>query len=100
MPANNFQANIAAGKMFTPLCFFCYGTPKYVYIDLKRSISNLTSGQGKGQCQRRRNCVKLYIIRLVLMGQGCLYYFVAALEQKADATNQTNAPFEKVISNI
>ena len=51
------------------------------------------------QCQRRRKCVKLYIIRLVLMEQGCLYYFVVTLDQKATATNQTNAPFEKVISN-
>ena len=42
----------------------------------------------------------MYIIRLVLMGQGCLYYFVVTLDQKAVATNQTNAPFEKVISNI
>ena len=49
-----------------------------------------------GQCQRRRKCVKLYIIRLVLMGQGCYYYFVDALDQKAVPTSQTNAPFEKV----
>ena len=47
------------------------------------------------QCQRRRNCVNLYIIRLVLMGQGCLNYFVVILDQKAVATNQTNAPLEK-----
>ena len=30
------------------------------------------------------------------MEQGCLYYFVVALDQKAFATNQINAPFEKL----
>ena len=30
------------------------------------------------------------------MGQGCSYYFVVTLDQKAVATNQTNAPFEKL----
>ena len=32
IPDNNFLANIATGKMFNPLCFFCKGTPTYVYI--------------------------------------------------------------------
>ena len=30
-----------------PLCFFRKGSPNYVYIDLKRSPSNLTLGQCK-----------------------------------------------------
>ena len=47
IPANNFRTNLATRKMFTPLCFFCQGTPNYVYIDLKRSLSNLTLAQGK-----------------------------------------------------
>ena len=86
--------------MFTPLCFFCQGTPNYVYSDLKSSLSNLTLGTGNFDLRSMSKASKLcqlYIIRLVLIGQGCLYYFVAALEQKAVATNQTNAPFEKKI---
>ena len=47
IPANNFGTKIARGKMFTPLCFFCKCIPNYVYIDLKRSLSKLTSGQCK-----------------------------------------------------
>ena len=47
IPTNNFLTNIATGKMFTPLCFFCKGAPNYVYIYLRRSISNLTLGQCK-----------------------------------------------------
>ena len=34
-----------------------------------------------------------------MIRQGCLYYFVITLDQKAVATNQSNAPFEKVISD-
>ena len=52
VPANNFRTNLVTGKMFTPLCFFCQGTPNYVNIDPKTSLSNLslpnfTLGQGK-----------------------------------------------------
>ena len=45
--ANNFRTNIAAGKSFTTLCFFSKGAPNYVYINLKRSHSNLALGQCK-----------------------------------------------------
>ena len=47
IPANNFRTNIARGKMFTPLCFSCKITPNYVYVDLKRSPSDVTVGQCK-----------------------------------------------------
>ena len=36
----------------------------------------------------------LYIIRLVLMGGRCLYYFVLTLYQNAITKNDTNAPYE------
>ena len=36
------------------------------------------------------------MIRLFLMGQGCLYYVMAILDQNANATKQTKAPFEKL----
>ena len=49
-----------------------------------------------GQCQRRRNCVKLYIIRLVLMGQRCLNYFVVTLDQKTITTNQNEFRTKKI----
>ena len=68
--ANSFRTNIATGKIFPPLCFFCKGTPNYVRIDLKKSHSNLTLVNASfttGQCQRRRNFVQLYTIRHVLM---------------------------------
>ena len=96
IPTNNVRTKIATGKMFTPLCFFCKCTPNCVYIDLKRSLSNPTLGQCKfdlSQCQRRRNSVKMYIIRLVLMGQGCLCYFVVTLDQQGTSTNHTDATF-------
>ena len=94
--ADNFRTNIDTGKLFTSLRFFRKGTPNYVYIDLKRSPSNLTLGQ----CLRHRNCVKLYIIRLVLMGQRCLNYFLVPLDQKTISTNETNVPYEKGICII
>ena len=47
IPTNNFGTKIATGKVFTPLCFFCKCTQNYARIDLKRSLSNLTSGQCK-----------------------------------------------------
>ena len=47
IPTNHFRTKIATGKMSTPVCFFCKYTPNYVYIDLKRSLSNLTAGQCK-----------------------------------------------------
>ena len=80
--------------------FLCQGTTKYVYIDLKRVLSNLTLGQGKidlMSMSKTRNCVNLYITRLVLMRQGCFYHFVVTLDQKTVATSQTNAPFEKLV---
>ena len=40
--ADNFRTSISTGKLFTLLRFFRKGTPSYVYIDLKRSPSNLT----------------------------------------------------------
>ena len=40
--ANNFQTNMATGKMLTPMCFFRKGTPKFVYIDIKRSPPNFS----------------------------------------------------------
>ena len=51
IPTNNFRTKvnensyneksynltkIATGKIFTPLCFFCKGTPNHVCIDLKK----------------------------------------------------------------
>ena len=53
--------------------------------------ANLTLGQR----ERRRNCVKLYIIRLVLVGQKCLYYFVASPDQ-VNHHKRANAPYKKV----
>ena len=47
IPADNFRTNIATGKIFTSLCFFRQGTPNYVYIYLKSSLSNLTLGPCK-----------------------------------------------------
>ena len=47
IPSNNVQTKIAEGNMFTPLCFFNKCTPNYADIDLKRSLSNLISGQCK-----------------------------------------------------
>ena len=38
-----------------------------------------------------------YIIRLVLMGEMCLYYLVHALDQNAITSKETNAPYEKKI---
>ena len=49
IPTNNFGMKIATGKMSTPLCFFCKCTPNCVYIELKRSLSKLTSNSG--QCK-------------------------------------------------
>ena len=79
--------------------FFRKGIPNYVDIDLKRSPSNLNLGQCKfitGQCQRRQNCIELYIIRFVLLGQGRLYYFMVTHDQKAITTSETNAADEKM----
>ena len=59
IPANNFRTKIATGKMFTPLCFFCKCTPNYVYIDLKRSLSNVTSGQCKSDLRSMSKTSKL-----------------------------------------
>ena len=75
IPTNNFRTKIATGNMSTPLCFLFKCTPNYVYINRKRPLSNLTQGQYKfdlRSSQRRRNCVKMCIIRLVLVGKGCL----------------------------
>ena len=47
IPTNSFRTKLATGKISTPLCFFCKCTPNYLYIDLKRSLSHLTSGQYK-----------------------------------------------------
>ena len=74
-----------------PRCFFFKDTLHCVCIDLKRSPSNLTLGQ----CKRSWNCVKFYIIRLVLIGQMSLDHFVATLDQKVISTNDTNAAYEK-----
>ena len=89
--------------MSTQLRFFCQGTPIYVYIDLKRSLSNLILSQGKlnlWPMSKTSKLCQVVIIRLVMIGQVCLYYFAVTLDQKAIATNQTNASIEKVISNI
>ena len=50
-----------------------------------------------GQCQIRWNCVKMYIIRIVLIGQGCLYYFVVTLDQYEISTNHTDAPLDFLV---
>ena len=55
---NDFRTKIATGRMFTPLCFFCKCTPNYVYICLKRSLSNLTSGQCKFDLRSMSNTSK------------------------------------------
>ena len=90
--------------MFTLLCLFCKDTPNYVNIDVKRTPSDLALGQWKMDLKSMDiwlkmnvkdvetvSTVYLYIIRLVLMGQRCLYYFVVTLDQKAITTNETNA---------
>ena len=101
--ADSFRTNIDTGKLFTSFRFFRKRTPKYVYIDLKRSPSNLTLGQCKVELMsmsRRRNCVKLFIIRLVLMGQRSLNHFVVTLDQMTITTNKTDVPNKKGICNI
>ena len=108
--ADSFRTNIATGKLFTSLRFFRKGTPNNVYNDLKRSLSILTIGQCKFDlrsmsktsklCQGFRNYVKLYIVRLVLMKQRCLNYFVTTLDRNTITTNKTNVPYEKGICNI
>ena len=40
-----FRSNIDTGRLFISLRFFSKGTPNYVYIDLQRSPSKLTSCQ-------------------------------------------------------
>ena len=59
VPANNFRTNLATGKILTPLCFFCRGTPNYAHIDLKMSPSNLTSGQDKFDLRSMSKTLKL-----------------------------------------
>ena len=79
---NNLRSKIPTGKMFTPLCFFCKGTPDNVYIDLKRSLSDLTSGQCKFDLRSMSKKSKLsqdVYHSLVLMGQRC--YFVVILDR-------------------
>ena len=60
IPANTFRRKMVKGKMFTPLCFFCKCTPNYVYIDLKRSLSKLTSCQCKFDLMSMSKTSKLY----------------------------------------
>ena len=70
---NNFWTNIATGMMLTPLFSFANALRIMFTLTQKDHFqiwpyvnANLTLGQ----CQRRRNLyVKIYIIRLVLMGQ-------------------------------
>ena len=47
IPTSNFRTNIDTGNVFIPLCFFRKSTPNYVYIDLKRSLSDSALGQCK-----------------------------------------------------
>ena len=57
--ANNFRTSIATGNMFTPFSFFCKGAPNHVYIDFKRSSSNLAQGQSKFDLRSMSNIPKL-----------------------------------------
>ena len=49
-----------------------------------------------GPGQRRRNCVKVYITRFVLIRQRCLNCFLDSLDQKTITTKNTNVPHGKV----
>ena len=65
------------------------GTTNYVCIDLKMSLSKLTSMSKTSKlCQVDHSTG--------LDGTRCLYHFMVTLGQKAVAKNQTNAPFEKL----
>ena len=68
-------------------------TPKGHHQILPWVNVNLTLGK----CQRRRSCVMLYIIRLVLMRPRRLYYFVVTLNQKAVTTNEEHILSEEHI---
>ena len=100
--ADSFRTNIAIVKLFTSLCFSRRGTPNYVYMDFKRSPSNLTLGQCKFDLMSTSRTSKLYQVAYHLTrldGTKVLNYFVVTLVKNTITTTKTNVPYEKGICN-
>ena len=84
---------MASEKMFTSLRFFFKGTLNYVYIDLKKSPSNLTLGQCKFDIRPiSKACKPCQVIyySTCLDGIKMFKLFVVTLDQRTITTNKTS----------
>ena len=101
--ADSFRTNIAIVKLFTSLCFSRRGTPNYVYMDFKRSPSNLTLGQCKFDLMSTSRTSKLYQVAYHstrLDGTKVFKLLCGYSGSKDNYHKQNQVPYEKGICNI
>ena len=98
-----WHRNIATGKLFISLRFFRKGTPNYVYIDLKRSPSNLTLGQCKFDLRSMSKTSKLCQVvyhSTRLDGTKVFKLLCGYSGSKDNYHKPKRVPYEKDICNI